>query len=159
ISSTVTSSTLENTILAGNTSAGASPDCSGTLISPGYILVGDASGCDISESLPLTDQIGGGSLPKIDPRIGPLADNRGATQTHALLQGSPAIDTGNPAAPGGDVSWFCPATDQRGVARPLGERCDIGAFESPFTAPPPPAGTRYVAPNGDDFDGEDTNDC
>jgi hypothetical protein len=52
--------------------------------------------------------------------LGPLADNGGPTLTHALLAGSPAID----AAVG-----VCPATDQRGVARPQGDGCDAGAFE------------------------------
>ena len=49
--------------------------------------------------------------------------------THALLPGSPAIDAANPAVPGSS-SNACEATDQRGVARPQGTRCDIGAFES-----------------------------
>ncbi|HKY54733.1 MAG TPA: choice-of-anchor Q domain-containing protein [Anaerolineales bacterium] len=56
-----------------------------------------------------------------DSQLDPLADNGGPTQTMALLHGSPAIDTGNGAN--------CPATDQRGVVRPLGNGCDIGAFE------------------------------
>jgi hypothetical protein len=56
-----------------------------------------------------------------DPLLAPLADYGGDTQTTALLPGSPAIDAGASAA--------CPATDQRGVARP-GDACDIGAFES-----------------------------
>jgi hypothetical protein len=56
--------------------------------------------------------------------LGPLADNGGPTLTHALLEGSPAIDTG------GDV--VCRATDQRGVPRPQGPACDIGAFEFGF---------------------------
>ena len=58
-----------------------------------------------------------------DPLLGPLADNGGFTQTHALLPGSSAIDAGNsdPAV--------CPDTDQRGVARPIGNGCDIGAYE------------------------------
>jgi hypothetical protein len=51
--------------------------------------------------------------------LGPLADNGGPTQTHALVPGSPAVD----AAPAG------PATDQRGVSRPQGTAFDIGAFE------------------------------
>jgi hypothetical protein len=65
----------------------------------------------------------------LNPNFGPLQNNGGATTTHALQPGSPAIDAG---ANGG-----CPATDQRGVARPIdGNRdgsavCDIGAFESP----------------------------
>jgi hypothetical protein len=54
--------------------------------------------------------------------LAPLKDNGGSTLTHALVKGSPAIDT----APL-DVS--CPATDQRGVARPQGGGCDIGAVE------------------------------
>ncbi len=53
--------------------------------------------------------------------IGVLADNGGPTLTRALLAGSPAIDTANAAV--------CPATDQRGVTRPKGAGCDIGAFE------------------------------
>jgi hypothetical protein len=56
-----------------------------------------------------------------DPNLGPLADNGGSTETHALLPSSPAIDAGD------DVS--CPTTDQRGVTRPQGPHCDIGAFE------------------------------
>ena len=57
-----------------------------------------------------------------DPLLAPLGDYGGGTQTFALLPGSPAIDAGDDSA--------CPATDQRGVARPQGAHCDIGAFES-----------------------------
>lgn len=63
-----------------------------------------------------------------DPLLGNLADNGGFTQTHALMMGSPVIDTLEPAT--------CPATDQRGVTRPIdgngdGEaRCDMGAYEA-----------------------------
>ena len=62
-----------------------------------------------------------------DPLLGPLADNGGFTQTHDLRLGSPAIDAGSPTV--------CPATDQRGAARPIdgdwkdGARCDMGAVE------------------------------
>jgi beta-glucanase (GH16 family) len=56
-----------------------------------------------------------------DPLLGPLADNGGPTLTQALLSGSPAIDSANGAA--------CPASDQRGVLRPQGAGCDVGAFE------------------------------
>jgi hypothetical protein len=54
-----------------------------------------------------------------DPAIDSLADNGGPTLTHALLPGSPAIDTGNNAA--------YPATDQRGVARDAA--CGVGVYE------------------------------
>jgi len=61
-----------------------------------------------------------------DPNLGPLATNGGPTKTHLLLSGSGAIDKGNNA--------ICSASpvnnlDQRGVKRPQGEACDIGAIE------------------------------
>ena len=59
-----------------------------------------------------------------NPRLRPLASNGGPTMTMALAPGSPAID------------WIAPragscrgSIDQRGVPRPQGQRCDIGAFE------------------------------
>jgi len=59
--------------------------------------------------------------------LGPLADNGGATWTHALLADSPAIDAVSA------VSCTI-STDQRGVSRPIVQTssdtpCDIGAFE------------------------------
>jgi len=65
----------------------------------------------------------------LDPLLGPLAENGGFTLTHALLDGSPAIDAGNPDP------TTCPATDQRGVTRPFDgdgdglALCDMGAYE------------------------------
>ena len=56
-----------------------------------------------------------------DAGLGSLADNGGPTLTHALLAGSPAIDAAD--------DGVCPATDQRGVPRPQGAACDVGAFE------------------------------
>jgi hypothetical protein len=53
--------------------------------------------------------------------LAPLADNRGPTQTMALLPGSPAINAGD--------NITCPETDQRGVARPQGSQCDIGRMK------------------------------
>jgi hypothetical protein len=70
-----------------------------------------------------------------DPKLGPLASNSGPTLTHALLPASPAIDTGDPNV--------CPATDQRGIARPQDgdgnppASCDVGAFEAPANTRPP----------------------
>jgi uncharacterized repeat protein (TIGR01451 family) len=81
-----------------------------------------------------------GDLVNTDPRLSPLADNGGAATisghaapTHALLASSPAIDAGNRAAPGTGGN-ACAATDQRGLARPQGLHCDIGAYEAVFAA-------------------------
>ena len=52
--------------------------------------------------------------------LGPLTDNGGSTETHALLPGNPGLDTAT-----GD----CPAADQRGASRPFGSACDVGAYE------------------------------
>ena len=60
-----------------------------------------------------------------DPQLGPLADNGGDTQTMAITADSPAYNAGD--SPG--YFFNCPATDQRGYARPQGASCDVGAFE------------------------------
>ena len=68
-----------------------------------------------------------GDLVGLDPQLGPLADNGGPVHTHAVLIGSPAIDTGPAAGP---------AVDARGELRPIdangfgGAEFDIGAFEN-----------------------------
>ncbi len=58
-----------------------------------------------------------------DPLLQPLADNGGATRTHALGDGSPAIDAGDNTA--------SLAFDQRGGGYPrvVGVAADIGAYE------------------------------
>ena len=110
--------TLRNTILARNVAATASSDCYGSINSAGYNLIGNTSGCTFSASA--------GDLTNIDPSLGPLQNNSGATLTHALLLGSPAINAGNPA--GCTDSLGNPLNaDQRGMPR-IG-RCDIGAYE------------------------------
>lgn len=66
---------------------------------------------------------GPGDRSNLAPLLGPLSNNGGFTETHALLPGSPAINavTHNACPP--------PGTDQRGFVRPAGPACDIGAFE------------------------------
>ena len=65
----------------------------------------------------------------VDPQLDTLGDNGGSTQTMALLSGSPAIDAGNnttcAAAPVSNA-------DQRGVIRPIGTNCDLGAYEADY---------------------------
>jgi hypothetical protein len=115
--------TLQNSILAGNSETSQQPsDCSGTLASLGYNLIQDLNGCTLKGNAP-------GDLLGIAPMLAPLQDNGGSSLTQAPLPGSPAIDTGNPAAPGSG-GGACEAADQRGVARPQGPRCDIGAVEA-----------------------------
>lgn len=61
-----------------------------------------------------------------DPNLGPLAGNGGLTQTMALQTGSSAIDAGDAATCSADP---INNLDQRGIARPVGTQCDIGAYE------------------------------
>jgi hypothetical protein len=61
---------------------------------------------------------------RADPRLSPLADNGGPTQTVTLQPGSAAID---------HVRTCVLSADQRGVARPVGSACDSGAYQ---VAPP-----------------------
>jgi Zn-dependent metalloprotease len=108
---------LRNTLIVGN-GADTVPDCRGEITSAGHNLIGYGDGCFIT---PMAgDQIGQVGSP-INAKIGNLLDNGGATFTHALLTGSPAIDAGDPTS--------CASTDQRGVSRPQGVACDIGAYE------------------------------
>jgi hypothetical protein len=120
--------TLADTILANNVSTDG-PDCSGSITSLGYNLVGSDLNCDFSPSV--------GDVLNVDPILGLLADNGGLTETHALLPGSPAIDA-VPVANCTDADGNPLTTDQRGVARPRGDACDIGAYESepPSNSPP-----------------------
>ena len=115
--------TMTATIVAGNTAGLSGRDVAGSAVtSGGYNLIGDGTG-----SPGFTgpgDQVGTAVAP-IDPLLGPLADNGGATQTHALLPGSPALNAIR-------TEDCAVATDQRGITRPSGRGCDIGAFEAQF---------------------------
>ena len=104
---------ISNSIVANSTSGG---DLGGgALLTGSFNLIGD--GQNLSD---LTGTVTG------DPLLGPLANNGGPTQTHALLPGSPAIDVG-----GGDVIQ---TEDQRGLARNI-NGVDIGAFERQLDEP------------------------
>jgi CSLREA domain-containing protein len=106
---------LLNTIVANNPTGG---NCAGTMTSLGGNL-DSANTCALTE---LSDH------PGTDPRLGPLADNFGPTQTHALLAESPAQENAvcTELVP-------CPPVDQRGVERPRFDDFDIGAYESELT--------------------------
>jgi hypothetical protein len=123
--------TLTDTLVAGNQSTG-QPDCAAahsTIQSGGHNVIGinDPQSGDACASLvngQHSDQVGTLAAP-INPKVGPLAENGGATPTVALLAGSPAISAGDPVA--------CKAApisgrDQRGVTRSAA--CDVGAYDT-----------------------------
>ena len=116
--------TVKNTIIARNMANSYGPDIDGAIASQGYNLIGNTGG---------VTNIGGtttGNQLNVDPLLGPLQNNGGPTNTHALLTSSPAIEAGQS---GGY------ATDQRGLARTVdspslpnaagGDGADIGAYE------------------------------
>ncbi|MDX1386049.1 MAG: right-handed parallel beta-helix repeat-containing protein [bacterium] len=131
---------MKSSILAGNFDATSAPDCFGALVSDGFNLLGNDEGCIFLESA--GDLIGTAADP-LDPLLDPeLKDNGGPTPTHALLAGSPALDAaGGNAGCGVDF-------DQRGVLRPQGPRCDMGAYELEV-AEPDDSGGGQEAESGD----------
>ncbi len=107
--------TLRNTLLAKNVdNGGEAPDCvefGGTITSQGHSLIGDSTGCSYTA--------GTGDIANRNPQLLGLINNGGPTLTRAVKKTSPALDKGA----------GCPSTDQRGVLRKLGGRCEIGAWE------------------------------
>ena len=130
-----------NSIVANNTSNGAGPDIAGPLVSQGYNLIENTTDATITGTTT-------GNITGQDPVLGTLQFNGGSTQTRALLTGSPAIDSGDPAN-------VLPV-DQRNIPRPLDGDSngsavpDIGAFE---------AGAMMVTKTADTDDGVCDADC
>jgi hypothetical protein len=98
---------IDNSIVAANSGG----NCAGAVVSRGHNL-DDGTSCGFS---------GTGDKSGADAKLGPLGEHGGPTPTRMPLAGSPAIDAGDAAT--------CPSSDQRGVARPQGGGCDIGAVE------------------------------
>ncbi len=101
--------TVRNSILWGNTAE------------KGAVIIGTATfidtfvegGCPVGVSCT--------NAHAEDPLLGAFGNHGGSVHTIPILTGSPAIDR---------VSAPCPATDARGVVRPQGTACDMGAYES-----------------------------
>jgi polymorphic membrane protein len=114
---------MRNSLVAGNRAA-QSPDIVGELTSQGYNLIQSTAGTMFAPN-----QLHGTDLLQVAPtalRIDPvLKGNNGSTRTHALLPGSLAIHRIPPNAC--HIKGI--STDQRGVKRPEGAACDIGAYE------------------------------
>ena len=101
---------MSNTLIANNSGG----DCDTVRLINGFTnLTGDLS-CRFFVSV--------GNQRNVNPLLGPLALNGASngTRTHLLLGGSTAIDRGSDP---------CSSFDQRGIRRPSGARCDIGAVE------------------------------
>lgn len=115
---------IKNSIVANSTSGG---DCSnsGTFNATGvnFTTNGTCPGFTVVTPAQLN--------------LGPLQNNGGPTETHALLPGSVAIDAapdctdlgGNPQSPKVVAPNAVVTTDQRGVGRPQGSACDVGSYE------------------------------
>jgi LPXTG-site transpeptidase (sortase) family protein len=114
--------TLKNTIVANRT--GGTSEC----LSNAGTLTADNTNIDTDGSCDNAVQ-----KTSIELSLGPLQANGGPTQTIALLTGSHAIDTGDAAT---CVNAPVNGLDQRGISRPQGSACDIGAYEY---VPPSPS--------------------
>ncbi|MBX7105464.1 MAG: hypothetical protein K1X57_15370 [Gemmataceae bacterium] len=121
--------TLGSSIIAGN---GTTPDLADrgdfAWYSIGNNLIGNGKSASSLSTLD-TDIVGGVTTPNVDPLLAPLANNGGSNKTHAILPGSPAIDSGR--------NFLGRQTDQRGsgYVRSVGNS-DIGAFEYQATGVP-----------------------
>jgi hypothetical protein len=109
------STTFENTIVAAGVGGATNGNC--FLAGPNYLIsaggnIEDANQCAFHAA---------SDHPNTNPLLGPLQSNGGPLETMAPFIGSLAID--------GGLNAGCPATDARGVLRPAGLGCDIGAFE------------------------------
>jgi len=92
-------------------------DCAGSAIgSTGYNVESPGDSCGLGAPSDLVD------VPVQSLALGPLRDNGGPTETHALMTASDALDRIDPTTCEVD-------TDQRGEPRPGGSMCDAGAFE------------------------------
>ena len=108
---------LSNTIVAGNVQQ---LDYSGTPTRPDDVSAATVGGAN--------NLIGDAHINLIDPKLAPLGNYGGPTQTMALLAGSPAIGAGSVAvAVGPDGEPL--TTDQRGLPRTTNGKVDIGAYE------------------------------
>lgn len=126
LSETSSNLIVRNTILWGNTAP------------TGAQIHSDVSLSTVSDSVVQGGFAGGTNIITTDPLLGTLGNYGGITQTLPLQAGSSAIDSGN--------DTYCPATDQRGVIRPQGIRCDIGAYEFVPTITPTPTNTPTSTP-------------
>ncbi len=130
---------LRRTLIAGNAATGTGPEVdigSGPVSVGSHNLFGHSGRSGVTGFSPgATDIVPGVGLGAILHPL--LANNGGPTLTHVLIDGSPAVDV-IPANGDCQPTTEQPATDQRGIPRPQGAACDIGAVEGSVAVPPPP---------------------
>ncbi len=123
--------TLKNTIVAANAAGARGGNCDGGKIVAApftYSTAGNnledtaASQCGLKAA--------SGDVIGQNPMLGPLQLNGSLELTRAVLGPSPAIDHIPSGAACTDQSSTPVAVDQRGVIRPQGAGCDIGAYEA-----------------------------
>jgi CSLREA domain-containing protein len=154
---TTAQTSARNTIIAGN---GGSFDVAGNLTSQGHNLIGKSDGTNGFTNGVNNDQVGTSGSP-LNPLLGPLANNGGPSETHALLAGSPALNNGDACVTMGshcnDPNIPELTTDQRGFNR-IVTNVDIGAYEvQPTLANLPDASTNEDTQVFVPFDGGDTS--
>lgn len=135
--------TIRNTIIAENSSEATENDVSGTIVSQGFNLIGNSTS---SSGWTATD------LLNRNPLLALLGNNGGPTLTHALLPGSPAINSGSNALAKDPITNNPLDGDQRGYSRFRGGMgsgtVDIGAFESNVAASPVTLSGRVLTSSG-----------
>jgi hypothetical protein len=117
---------VSNSIMAGNVDLGNEGDdvClngAGSVNSLGHNVFGPG-GCPLSVSQS-DSVIGPAAL-----HFGNLRPNGGFAPSHSLSKSSKAVGLGSPKPPGSG-GGACEKKDERGVKRPQGKRCDVGAYE------------------------------
>lgn len=110
---------IRNCLVAGNSTYYGASNVKGQFTSLGHNVLGTPGASGFVDGID-GDQVGSFANP-LDPVLGPLQNNGGLTDTHALLPGSPALNAGDPIV----FELF----DQRGVARPFGGTPDVGSYE------------------------------
>lgn len=127
--------TVKNSVLAGPAGSSIGVNCTGAGATIDVTNVSTDASCDSAVII-------------ADVKLGPLAANGGFSPSHLPLAGSPLID----------AVLTCPATDQRGAARPRGLRCDIGAVEvGPVAILYAPVVARQTAGGFGPFESEPNN--
>jgi CSLREA domain-containing protein len=127
---------LGNTILAGN-NAPTEPEISNftSTTSAGNNFVGDSAGDSTNTFFPIAYQAS--DIRDQNPMLDVLQNNGGPSPTHALLTGSPAINTGDNAKAVNPFDNSPLTTDQRGYTpRNANGTVDIGGYEFGATQPP-----------------------